>query len=170
MRSFSDSTVLVAVIANLIPFLHFHFAKVFRQPGNDLPRWTYGALSFGYAFLVAYFFYGFIQQPKINFFDLIAATTVYATLLFVVLSETIMRGAGRRLTVWRGEKWAKEMDYVYLTFGALGLVLSTNRLDVIDQKLSFPEYIGPFILATALVVRALKTRVEINDWNKPPKV
>jgi hypothetical protein len=26
--------------------------------------------------------------------------------------------------------------------------------------------LGPFILATALVVRAIKTRVEINGWNK----
>jgi len=94
---------------------------------------------------------------------LIAATTVYATLLFVVLSEFLIRGSGQRLTAWRGEKWAKELDYIYLTFDAVGLVMSTNRLDVIDQKLSLLEYVGPFVLATALVVRALKTRVERAD-------
>jgi hypothetical protein len=169
MRAFADSTILVAVVGNLIPFLHFHFGKVFRQPGYTVAKGAYSALSFGYAFLVAYFFYGFVQQDKVNFYELIAATTVYATVLFVVLSETLIRGGGRWLTERRGEKWAKELDYIYLTFGAAGLILSTNRLEVVDHKLSLPEYVGPFVLATALVVRALKTRVEINDWNKLPK-
>ena len=170
MRAFSDTTILVAVVANLVPFLHFHFGKVFREPRYVMPRWAFGLLGFGYAYLVGYFFYGFIQQPKINFYDLIAATTVYATVLFVLLSEVLIRGGGLWLTKRRGEKWAKELDYIYLTLGAAGLIMSVNRLEIIDQKLSLPEYIGPFVLATALVVRALKTRVEINDWNKLPKL
>jgi hypothetical protein len=62
--------------------------------------------------------------------------------------------------------WVKELDYVYLLLGACGLAMSTNRLDVVSEKMSAPEYLGPFILATALVVRAIKTRVEINGWNK----
>ncbi len=169
MRAFSDSTILVAVVGNLIPLLHFHFAKVFRQPGYTLPKWTFSLLGSGYAFLIGWFFYGFIKQDRVDFYELIAATTVYATLLFVALSEFLIRGGGERITKWRGEKWAKELDYIYLTFGALGLVLSTNRLDVVDHKLTLPEYLGPFVLATALAVRALKTRVEINEWNKAPK-
>ena len=28
--------------------------------------------------------------------------------------------------------------------------------------------LNAFVLATALVIRALKTRVEVNDWNKLP--
>jgi hypothetical protein len=79
----------------------------------------------------------------------------------------LLAGLKTALTNWRDEKWAKEMDYVYLVLGAVGLAISTNRLDIVDQKLSMPEYFGPFVLATALVVRGLKTRVEINGWNKP---
>jgi hypothetical protein len=94
---------------------------------------------------------------------------VYATYLFIVLSEILQIWLPERLTKWRGEKWAKEMDYVYLILGALGLALSTNRLSVIDDKLAIPEVIGPFVIGTALVIRGLKTRVEINEWNKSPK-
>jgi hypothetical protein len=44
--------------------------------------------------------------------------------------------------------------------------MSISRLDIVIEKLAFPDYIGPFVLATALAIRAIKTRVEINGWNK----
>ena len=75
-------------------------------------------------------------------------------------------GLAAALTRWRGEVWVKEMDYIYLLLGACGLAMSISRLDIVTEKLAFPEYIGPFVLATALAIRAIKTRAEINGWNK----
>lgn len=169
MRFFSDNVPLIAFIANLVPLLHFHFAKVFREPGREIPTYLYVLLGIGYFSIVVFFFIDFSRQARIHYLDIVAATTVYATILFVALGEMLIRGGAAYLTKWRGEHWAKELDYVYLTLGAIGLAMSTNRLDVVDQRVSVPEYLGPFLLATALVVRALKTRVEINEWNKPPK-
>ena len=110
----------------------------------------------------------FATSDRVKFFDLVCATVVYATFLFVALSEALMMGAAARITAWRGEKWAKELDYIYLTLGAAGLIMSTNRLEGLADRLTLPDYYGPFVLATALVIRAIKTRVEVNDWNKLP--
>jgi hypothetical protein len=122
-----------------------------------------------YTCFVGTYFWDLLLKPAIHFGQLAGATLVYATYLFIVLSEVLKIWLAERLTKWRSEKWAKEMDYVYLILGALGLALSTNRLGVIDDKLAIPEVVGPFIIATALVVRGLKTRVEINEWNKSAK-
>lgn len=168
MTFFPDDLSLVAVVANLIPLLHFHFAKVFREPGREISNGMYALVALAYLATVALFFVDFSRQPKIHYTHLIAATTVYATLLFVVLSEALLRGGAAYLTNQRGEKWVKELDYIYLGLGALGLAMSSNRLEAVDQKISVPEFIGPFVIATALIVRALKTRVEINGWNKLP--
>lgn len=170
MRFFPENVPLIAFLANLVPLLHFHFAKVFREPGREIPSYLYFLLGLGYFSVVVFFFVDFSSQAKVHYVDLVAATTVYATILFVALGEMLIRGGALYLTTWRGERWAKELDYVYLTLGAIGLAMSTNRLDAVDQRLSIPEFVGPFLLATALVVRALKTRVEINEWNKMPNV
>lgn len=169
MRFFPDNVPLIAFLANLVPLLHFHFAKVFRRPAREIPTYLYVLLGIGYLSIVVFFIVDFSRQDRIHYLDLIAATTVYAAILYVAIGEMLLRGGAVYLTERRGEHWAKELDYVYLTLGAIGLAMSTNRLDVVDQRLSVPEFVGPFLLATALVVRALKTRVEINEWNKAPK-
>lgn len=163
---FLQGVPLLAIVANLIPLLHFHFAKVFRERGYELSEGSYALMAAGYFSLVVFFFIDFAHEEKIRYSDLIAATAVYAVLLFVIASEILIRGGAAYLTRWRGEQWSKELDYVYLTLGAIGLVISTNRLEIVDQRLTLPEFIGPFVLATALVVRTIKTRVEINNWNR----
>lgn len=105
-------------------------------------------------------------SPKSDLLLLAATTFSFAAVLFMVVSEAMLGGLANKLTEWRGERWVKELDYLYLALGALGLVLSTNRLESVDHKLPIPEFVGPFILATAIVLRAIKTRAEINGWNK----
>jgi hypothetical protein len=63
-------------------------------------------------------------------------------------------------------KWAKELDYPYLFFGCLGVIMSMNRLQAIETHLIGFEIFGPLIVTTAIVIRLVKTRVEIAGWNK----
>lgn len=64
------------------------------------------------------------------------------------------------------KRWSKELDYIYLSFAVVGLMISINKMEVIDHKMNLPDLLGPFFVATALAVRTLKTRVEIAGWNK----
>jgi hypothetical protein len=159
---------VIVHLANLFPLVGMHFLRTFGP--NKRPQLSYVVILGLYTYFVGKYFWDLLFKSQVHFGQLAGATLVYATYLFIVLSEILQIWLAERLTEWRGEKWAKEMDYIYLILGSLGLALSTNRLNVIDDRLAIPEVIGPFIIATALVVRGLKTRVEINEWNKPPKI
>jgi hypothetical protein len=39
-------------------------------------------------------------------------------------------------------------------------------MNAVGEKLSLPDLFVPIVLASALVVRVIKTRSEINEWNK----
>jgi hypothetical protein len=91
---------------------------------------------------------------------------LYASSLFVVLSDILLGGGAAYLTRARGETWVKELDYLYLSLGALGVFGTLNRSDILRGITETKELIGPAILATAIVVRLIKTRAEIGGWNK----
>jgi len=106
-------------------------------------------------------------RPLVRFSTIITCVFVYAVSLFVPLSEILtLFGGGAALTRWRGEKWVKELDYVYFALRELGAVLAVNRMNAVGEKLSLPDLFVPIVLASALVVRVIKTRSEINEWNK----
>jgi hypothetical protein len=91
----------------------------------------------------------------------------YSAALFVFLSEMLMSGGAAWLTQKRGEYWTKEIDYVYLGFGLFGLVASLGKVENVSGKFdSLPGMLGPMLVATAIVLRAIKTRAEIAGWNK----
>ena len=119
-----------------------------------------------YFALLTMFVIGLAQAQKIHLLDLVVATTLYAAIIFVGISEALLLGFAKLLTRWRGEKWVKELDYVYLSLGAAGLVISMSKLDIVEDKMTASDFIGPFTLATALIIRAIKIRSEINQWNK----
>jgi hypothetical protein len=106
-------------------------------------------------------------RPLVRFSTIVTCVFVYAVSLFVVLSEALtLFGGAAALTRWRGEKWVKELDYVYLAFGSLGAVMAVNRMNAVAEKLMLPDLYVPVILATALVTRVIKTRAEVNEWQK----
>lgn len=109
------------------------------------------------------------RAEKVRFSELASFTWAYSCCLFVVICDVMQLGFARLLTKWRGENWVKELDYVYIGIGAVGLLVSANRLDVVSDKMTFPDAFGPVLLATALVIRVIKTRAEIGGWNKPPE-
>jgi len=138
--------------------------------GKTMNGWIgvvlYTVLAAVFASMLAYFYIRFSTAPKINLEELATATFAYAASMFVFVSEIVRRGGGAALTKWRGETWIKELDYLYLGLGSVGLLLAINRLDSIAQRVSVPDFYGPFIIATALVIRAIKTRAEINGWHE----
>jgi hypothetical protein len=90
---------------------------------------------------------------------------IYFMSFFVLLSY-VARENGRHLTKMRGEKWVKELDYIYLMFALVGLFFSITRSTSSTQDWKTLEKIGPFFVATAIAIRMVKTRIEINEWHK----
>lgn len=94
----------------------------------------------------------------------VAVLIGFSLALYVVLAVYICESASK-LTRWRGTKWVKEMEYIYLTVGLIGVVASLNRLDVMIGHLDARyELFGPLLLSSAIILRLLKTRSEIADW------
>jgi hypothetical protein len=109
----------------------------------------------------------FLHEDRIELKYVAAFLFVYGVALYVLLCELLLRGFACFLTAKRGEKWVKELDYIYLTLGSLGILGSINRLDFISGRFSKADILAPLVLATAVVIRFIKTRAEINGWNKP---
>lgn len=101
-----------------------------------------------------------------GFPELAAVLVIYVVALFVVVSDIMLAGFSKYLTKKRGEKWAKEIDYVYLIIGFAGIVGALNRLEFLTGRIEGSDVIAPLILATAIVIRLIKTRAEIEGWNK----
>lgn len=103
---------------------------------------------------------------KVTFEMMIAMTCVFGSGLYACLADLLRFGWAAQLTRTRGEKWIKEMDYPYLLLGAGGLMLSINKLDVVSDRITRIDVIGPLVVSTAVVIRLLKTRADIEGWNK----
>jgi len=98
--------------------------------------------------------------------DVVSILVMYGVTLFVVVSDAMLAGLAKFLTTKRGQKWTKEMDYVYLAIGALGILISINRIEFVTGRFEKADIIAPLLLATAVVIRVIKTRAEIGEWNK----
>ena len=105
-------------------------------------------------------------QSKVSLGEVMLALGSYCAALFVFLSELLMTGGAALLTKKLGENWIKEIDYIYLAFGALGLIASLGQLEFVSDKFTPPGILAPFLIATAIVVRTVRTRAEIAGWNK----
>lgn len=73
-----------------------------------------------------------------------------------------------KLTERRGEKWVKELDYIYLLLGVAGLVMAVSRIEGIKGRIEGYEIAGPLVLGVAIAIRFIKTRDEVAEWNKLP--
>jgi hypothetical protein len=114
------------------------------------------------------FFIVLARKPEPTPFTVVAGMVVlYGIVLFVILSDALLMGGAKVLTAKRGEKWIKEMDYLYLTIGAIGILMSVNRIDFLTGRFEGTDILAPLILTTAVVIRFLKTRADIGGWNNP---
>jgi hypothetical protein len=72
------------------------------------------------------------REPR-SVFEMTSILFLYGVCLFVLLGDLMMWRLNRYLTQWRGEEWTKELDYVYLTIGALGIGGTLNRFDFLKE-------------------------------------
>ena len=54
------------------------------------------------------------------------------------------------------KKWLKELEYLYLSLGGIGIVTSVNRLPFVTDRIAMGDLIAPLMLTTAVVIRFLK--------------
>lgn len=110
--------------------------------------------------------YSWSGRKDVRFWNLAEVAVLYGVGLFVFFSDALRHGLAAKLTRWRGSIWVKELDYLYLCLGGIGALTSLNRLETVSDKLGLSDIYGPIVLTTALVIRAIKTRSEINKWNE----
>jgi hypothetical protein len=107
-----------------------------------------------------------IAPEPIAFGRFAAVLFLYGVLSFVILSTILQSGLAAWLTRKRGEQWVKELDYLYLAIGSIGVLATVNRLPFITNNIEAGDLIAPIIITTAIVIRFIKTRAEIGGWNK----
>jgi hypothetical protein len=105
-------------------------------------------------------------ESQVPFRNLLAILVIYSVALYAVIIDALRFGLAAYLTRKRGEKWIKELDYFYLGLGAIGVMASLNRLEMVSGRDTHFDILGPLILATAVVIRFVKTRADIAGWNK----
>ena len=114
------------------------------------------------------FFIVLFRVPEpIRFSQVVAMLLIYSTMLFILLSEAMIEGLAKFLTAKRGEKWTKELEYFYLAIGSVAILATINRIEFLTGRFERTDILAPVVLATAVVIRCLKTRAEIGGWNKP---
>jgi len=129
------------------------------------PKWSAMQISVSGLGISVLAIYSFMLEP-VGIITAALFFFVYRASLFMLLSEILMRGLARRLTKRRVSKWSKEMEYLYLALGIIGILGSINKLDAVVGKFEKIDMIGPAVLMTAVVLRFIKTRGEIGEWNK----
>jgi hypothetical protein len=108
-----------------------------------------------------------VVKWKAHLVEVLIYTACWGIFVFILICEWLMRGAANGLTEKRGEKWTKEMDYVYISLASVGVVSFLARAENFAERFEVAYTFSALVLVTALVVRLVKTRAEINGWNKP---
>lgn len=85
---------------------------------------------------------------------------------FMLISDLLLWKLARWLNAKRGDKWIKEMEYIYLVLGCVGIAGLINRLDSIENRIASFEWAAPIVLSVAVALRFVKTRAEVNKWNE----
>jgi hypothetical protein len=108
-----------------------------------------------------------VKPEPVAFSIATGALFLYGITVFIFLCDLMLyKQLAQYLTRKRGTNWTKEMDYLYLGLGALGVLFSVNRINIVTGRFEGTDIIAPLLLTTALVIRLIKTRAEIGNWNK----
>src|SRR5689334_21420838 len=75
-----------------------------------------------------------VFNARYHFFELFVSLAIFGISLFILLCEILIRGGARSLTKSRGPDWTKEIDYIYIAFGLLGLALTISASDSSYEK------------------------------------
>lgn len=151
------------LIAGAALLTHFNASKS-KLISDIIPMAV--SMSIGILVVPAIFVLAFYSWRPAPLRLIVALLVVYGICLFILLSSAMIAGVAKFLTAKRGDKWTKEMDYVYLTMGGFGILLSMNRIEFLTGRYEIADMLAPLLLTTAVVIRFIKTRAEIAGWNK----
>jgi len=91
---------------------------------------------------------------------------LYGLSTFIFVSEWLIARGARYLTRVRGDRWIKELEYLYVALGTIGVVGLLNKWDRLGQPWEKIDLVAPVLFATAVVVKLIKTRAEIGRWSE----
>ncbi|UZE48469.1 hypothetical protein ONR75_27330 [Rhodopseudomonas sp. P2A-2r] len=154
---FSSDFVLLAILSCDIFIVVAHFSG----PSYN----NYILPAFLLVFVIGIVVY-VMTSDSIPISHALTAVLSYSALAYTVICDWLREHGAAILTSRRGEKWVKEIDYLYLLLGSLGVVATISKMPNVTKSSSLVEYIGPLFIATAVVLRLIKTRAEIGSWNK----
>jgi hypothetical protein len=164
---------IYGILAISALYTHFSLMKTKGYRPNDrLPSWFLAGRTIFYIVLVGsavgIFRDTLRDEHHIGFFEFIIVDFVLSTLVFLLISEILVDELTQFLTRSRGESWTKELDYLYLSLAVIGVVLEIGKSSLVEDPIHIPDAVGPIAVSMALVLRTIKTRAEINGWNKDP--
>lgn len=97
---------------------------------------------------------------------------IYGFSTFFMLSETFIYKLASILNRSREGRWIKEIEYIYLGIGFFVIIYSltrtgsTTKIDRSSWFISSIDSLSPIIMTTAASIRALKTRAELEKWER----
>jgi len=157
-----DQKNWIGALATVISGVIYSNSKVRSRPQVML-AWSIIAI-------VAFVFVAncILPQKNIDFSQGVSLLVMFGAAFYAALCDAFRFGLARWLTRTRGEKWIKEIDYVYLGCGTVGVILSMTKIDLIGGHYTQYELMGPLVVMSAIVIRLAKTRADIEGWNKAP--
>src|ERR1700688_1964057 len=134
-------------------------------------------LVFGFAtlfgvivILLRFYTYSRWGRSDLPLLKAVLSLLVYGVMLFTMFSDFLLGDLAQFLTRIRGQQWVKELDYLYLMLGAFGIIGTLNSVDAVGGKLTGRyDIVGPLLIVSGIVVRIIKTRAEIGEWNSALK-
>jgi hypothetical protein len=83
---------------------------------------------------------------------------------YVIVAEIFLRWGAEWLNRHR-VTWVKELEYVYVVLGLSGLVVSINRIEVMDGRFDGLDLVGPLVVMFAVAIKFVKIRAEVAGWD-----
>jgi uncharacterized membrane protein len=151
----------IVIAAILLIFLPFHF--LMKRPDLEFYLALLPMVALGFVGI-----WLMLDTPayEVDLAWVIATLLMYAVPLYVFLADVLRFWLAKPLTTWRGEKWTKDLEYLYNGLGALGIVGAVSRMTFVSNTFRKLDIIWPAILTTAFVLKFIKTRAEAGEWNK----
>jgi hypothetical protein len=117
---------------------------------------------------LVFVYFAFFQASKVNEALFIIFLGFWGGAVYSLIVELLRAGLGvhwsRTTNATKSNKWVRRFEYPVLLLTILGLIVTINRLPVIDGA-ALNDLVGPIILMTAATIKFAKTRAEIGDWH-----
>src|ERR1051326_5360460 len=106
-----QSVLNVLTCLLLVVILAFHFRasskKPYRREFNRFAITWLGTICVGAAFV------RIVLQERVELIDVLVGVFAFGVALYVAICDVLLSGLAAYLTKRRGDKWTKELDYIY---------------------------------------------------------